>query len=305
MAELQLSGIGVFYNQIPALKNVDLTLKEGQIHGLLGPNGAGKTTLIRLITGIINPAKGSIKNDGRTFRPLETNIVGYLPEERGLNPERTAIENLKYFAALKGIKKNQAQNNIEELIKDFEFEKSKDKKIRSLSKGNAQKVQFMCTLVHNPEILILDEPFNGFDPLNLQVFFKRIRKLKNEGKTILICTHNMEAVGELCDHITFIKNGEIIKTINLEDINETTEIVELTFKGSMIGFVNSLWTGFELVEQHNIKDDLHKVTLKYRYENKLLDLIETIKKEVQIISFQPKKENLSELFIKLTTQENE
>ena len=165
--------------------NLSFELNEGDFFGFLGPNGAGKTTLIRLITGIQQPNKGSIRINGEHIDPRKFGGIGYIPEERGLNPNRTAEENLSYFGRLRGMDKRDVNEQIELLFEDFNFHEFAKNKVGELSKGNSQKVQFMSALVHNPDFLILDEPFNGFDPLNLELFFNRLVKLKEEGKCII------------------------------------------------------------------------------------------------------------------------
>ena len=189
-----------------ALDNVSIDIPEGKIFGLLGPNGAGKTTLIRIINRITIPNSGSVLFNGKPITQDDVEKIGYLPEERGLYRKMKVGEQAMYFAQLKGMSAREAGNELKKWFVRFGIESWWNKKVEELSKGMAQKVQFITTVVHKPSLLILDEPFSGFDPVNAQVIREEILRLKDEGATIILSTHNMESVEELCDNIALIAN---------------------------------------------------------------------------------------------------
>src|SRR6056297_752072 len=198
-----------FINQY-ALNNVDLTVPENSIHGLLGPNGAGKTTLIRIINRITAPDEGEVLLKGKKLKMEDVFRIGYLPEERGLYKKMKVGEQALYLAQLKGMERKQALKKLKIWFEKFEMQAWWDKKVEELSKGMQQKIQFVTTVVHEPKLLIFDEPFSGFDPINANILKKEILKLKNEGATIIFSTHNMGSVEELCDHITLINKSKNI-----------------------------------------------------------------------------------------------
>lgn len=192
-----------------ALRDVSVTLKPGQILGLLGPNGAGKTTLIRILNQIIGPDEGQLWYGNTPLKPEHTRHIGYLPEERGLYKKMKVGEQALYLASLKGLSEKEAKQNLDLWFEKFELTGWWNKKIEELSKGMAQKVQFICTLIHNPDIIILDEPFSGFDPVNAELIKKEILDLRERGKSILLSTHRMESVEALCDEIALIHESRV------------------------------------------------------------------------------------------------
>ena len=186
---------------VKALSDVGITVNEGSIFGLLGPNGAGKTTLIRIINQITAPDSGQLLFKGRPLKPNDVELIGYLPEERGLYKKMKIGEQAIYLAQLKGLSRGVAVKRLKAWFKKFEIEAWWDKKIEELSKGMQQKVQFITTVVHEPKLFIFDEPFSGFDPINANLIKQEILELRNNGATIIFSTHNMESVEELCDHV--------------------------------------------------------------------------------------------------------
>ena len=201
-----------------ALDHVSLEIPKGKIFGLLGPNGAGKTTLIRIINRITIPSGGTILFDGRPITQEDVEKIGYLPEERGLYRKMKVGDQAMYFAQLKGMSSNEAKVELMKWFKRFGIESWWNKKVEELSKGMAQKVQFITTVVHKPSLLILDEPFSGFDPVNAQAIREEILRLKDEGATVILSTHNMESVEELCDNIALFNKSHVVVTGGVEEI---------------------------------------------------------------------------------------
>lgn len=210
MPQLSLSHIEKKYDSYQASADVSFDIPKGAIFGLLGPNGAGKTTLIRMITRIIFPDSGNILFNGEPLREMHTNKIGYMPEERGLYKTMKVFEHLVYLARLKNLSSSEANKKVNYWLERFEINSWKQKKIEELSKGMAQKVQFIATVIHDPELLILDEPFSGLDPINAKLIEDEIYNLKQQGKTIIFSTHRMEQVEEICDEIVLINKGHKI-----------------------------------------------------------------------------------------------
>ena len=218
---LEVSNLKKYYATQKAVDNISFSIKKGSIFGLLGPNGAGKTTLIRMITGIIYPDSGDIKFNGDKFNPLEDIYkIGYMPEERGLYKKMKIGEQALYLAQLKGLSRRDAMTRIKEWFVKFEMETWWNKKVEDLSKGMGQKLQFVITVLHQPELLILDEPFSGLDPVNSNLIKDEIYKLAQNGTTIIFSTHRMEQVEEICDEIMLINKGTKILDGSVHQIKE-------------------------------------------------------------------------------------
>ena len=198
------------YANHKALDDVSIDIPKGAVYGLLGPNGAGKTSLIRIITQITGPDSGELFFDGKPLVPADMNRIGYLPEERGLYKKMKVGEQAVYLARLKGLNRNEAIKQLKSWFEKFEIEEWWDKKVEELSKGMAQKVQFITTVLHKPEMLIFDEPFSGFDPINVELLKREILELRKEGTTIIFSTHNMASVEEICSHIALINKSKKI-----------------------------------------------------------------------------------------------
>ena len=207
---LQITGLNKSYENHRALSNVDLLVPKGVVFGLLGPNGAGKTTLIRIVNQIIEQDSGTVELDGSRLSPNDVRKIGYLPEERGLYKKMKVWDQLIYFSRLKGLSESDAKVQIKSWLEKLEIASWKDKKIEDLSKGMAQKVQFISTVVHRPSLLILDEPFSGFDPVNAEIIKNEILELKEKGTTVILSTHRMESVELLCDHVAMINKSRKI-----------------------------------------------------------------------------------------------
>ncbi|MCF0178255.1 MAG: ATP-binding cassette domain-containing protein, partial [Bacteroidales bacterium] len=210
MELLECQNITKRFGEFTALDNLTVSVPKGKIFGLLGPNGAGKTTLIRIINQITIPTDGKVLYEGSPISEKTVRKIGYLPEERGLYRKMKLIDQVVYLARLKGMSQEEAIRATKFWFKRFSILSWLDKKVEELSKGMAQKVQFITTVIHNPSLLILDEPFSGFDPVNVQLIRNEILRLKDEGATIILSTHNMESVEELCDNIALINKSKLV-----------------------------------------------------------------------------------------------
>lgn len=221
------------YDTKVALDQVSLSARQGRILGLLGPNGAGKSSLIRIINRITAPDRGEVFFDGHLLQQQDLSRIGYLPEERGLYPKMKVGEQIVYLARLKGMGRSQAERGARELLTRLEGADWWDKRVNELSKGMQQKVQVVCTLLHDPELLIMDEPFSGFDPINAELLKQELLRLKAEGKTIILSTHNMQSVEELCDDIVLINQGQIVLRGQTEEVRRSysTGRVRLAYDG--------------------------------------------------------------------------
>lgn len=252
MALLELHHLKKYFASQKAVDDISFGVEKGQIFGLLGPNGAGKTTLIRMITGIFYPDEGEIMLDGKKFDPInDVSKIGYMPEERGLYKKMKIGEQTLYLAQLKGLSRSEAQHRIKEWFVKFEMESWWNKKVEDLSKGMSQKLQFVTTILHNPKLIILDEPFSGLDPVNSNLIKDEIFKLAQQGSTIIFSTHRMEQVEEICNHIVLVNKGKKI-------LDGTVAQVKQDFKENlyrigaeqMIGTENGI-APFEIVGRDN------------------------------------------------------
>ena len=225
-----------------ALDNVSLEVPEGTVYGLLGPNGAGKTTLIRIINHITAPDSGSVTFNGHPLTAADVEHIGYLPEERGLYKKMKVGEQALFFARLKGLSRADATRRLKEWFDRFDIGSWWGKKVEELSKGMAQKVQFIITVLHRPKLLIFDEPFSGFDPINANLLRDEILRLRDEGSTVIFSTHNMASVEELCANITLINHGHNILTGNVDEIRRrfSDGRYDITFEGDPRMLMNAL-----------------------------------------------------------------
>ncbi|MER3499452.1 MAG: ABC transporter ATP-binding protein [Chitinophagaceae bacterium] len=221
MAILELRNLKKYFATQKAVDDISFSIDKGSIFGLLGPNGAGKTTLIRMITGIFFPDEGEIIFDGKKFDPLKDIIsIGYMPEERGLYKKMKIGEQALYLAQLKGLSRTEAMKKIQEWFIKLNMETWWNKKVEDLSKGMSQKLQFVTTVLHEPKLIILDEPFSGLDPINTNIIKDEIYKLAQKGSTIVFSTHRMEQVEEICDHIVLINKGKKILDGSLKKVKQ-------------------------------------------------------------------------------------
>lgn len=295
---LEVRNIRKQYAQHVALNNVSLSVPSQKIFGLLGPNGAGKTSLIRIINQITGPDSGEVLFSGEHLSPKHVDFIGYLPEERGLYKKMAVGEQAMYLAQLKGLKKNDAKIRLKEWFKKFEIDSWWDKKIEELSKGMQQKVQFIVTVLHEPKLLILDEPFSGFDPINAQLIKNEILELRDKGATIIFSTHNMGSVEELCDNIALINKSEKILDGSVKEIRKQykSNMYTVSFKGNLMGFTNALWAGAEIIDKKS-DDDVHTVTLKLLRQNTPNQLLEAVLSNAEILSFHEIVPSMNDIFI--------
>jgi ABC-2 type transport system ATP-binding protein len=286
------------YSEHTALDNVSITIPERTIYGLLGPNGAGKTTLIRIINQIINSDSGEILVFGEKLKPSHIEIIGYLPEERGLYKKMKVGEQLLYLAQLKGLSRKDAMARIKVWLEKFEIKDWWNKKVEDLSKGMAQKVQFISTVLHEPKLIILDEPFSGFDPVNAQLITEKILELKENGSTIIFSTHRMETVESLCDHIALINKSKKIlegpKKQVKENYRTNTFLVE--HRGNHFTLPSEK---YEVKNQIKIEDDLYSTTLKAIEGIKGNQVIKDLIDITEVYSFQEKLPTMADIFIGL------
>lgn len=289
-----------------ALDDVSLDIPKGSIFGLLGPNGAGKTSLIRIINQITGPDGGQIIFDGEPLRVGHEEQIGYLPEERGLYKKMKVGEQALYLAQLKGMNKQEAMTALKEWFVKFEIQDWWNKKVEELSKGMAQKVQFIVTVLHKPKLLILDEPFSGFDPINTNLIKQEILKLNEEGATIIFSTHNMASVEEICSHVALINRSKKILGGSVVDVKEQFKQneFEIVFKGSLLKFTNALWTGFELLDNQQ-EGDLIKAKIKLLNGRTTNDLLNTVLPHVEVQGLKEILPSMNDIFIRKVTEISE
>jgi len=288
-----------------ALSDVSIKAEEGKIFGLLGPNGAGKTTLIRIINQITGPDKGEVFFKGEKLKQKHIEFIGYLPEERGLYKKMKVGEQAIYLAQLKGMTKADALKKLKYWFEKFEIQSWWDKKVEELSKGMAQKVQFITTVLHEPQLLIFDEPFSGFDPINANLMKNEILELKRNGASVIFSTHNMESVEELCDHIALINKSKKILDGEIHEVRNRfkSNIYELIFEGNFNAQAASLTVNYEIMETMKINGNIKlkvKLMNNYNSNNLLADMIGFGK----VISFRELIPSMNDIFISVVEEEN-
>jgi ABC-2 type transport system ATP-binding protein len=303
MEMLRVENIVKQYAGHTALDDISISTKQGEIFGLLGPNGAGKTSLIRIINQITGPDSGKVFIEGRELERSDISHIGYLPEERGLYKKMKVREQAIYFARLKGLSKADAKKKLDYWFEKFEITSWYDKKVEELSKGMAQKIQFIITVLHEPKLLILDEPFSGFDPINTELIKNEILTLKENGASIILATHNMNSVEEICDSIALIDNAKVIVNGSLQDVKERYRSHEykVQFKGMMFGFANALFAGYSLEHSEQIDDERAIAHIKLLKGNKLNDLLKTVMPVVEIESVNEIVPSMNDIFIQAVT----
>jgi len=283
------------YSAHLALDKVSIRVPEKKIFGLLGPNGAGKTTWIRIVNRITAPDSGEVLFDGRPLQANDVFKIGYLPEERGLYRKMKVGEQAVYLAQLKGLSAREAEKRLKNWFDKFEIEKWWNKKLEELSKGMQQKVQFIITVVHDPELLIFDEPFSGFDPVNTELLKKEILDLKKAGKTIIFSTHNMASVEEICDEIALIDRSQVVLSGNVEEVRSRHK--NHTFKVEITG--DRLLTDANLckiIEQQK-GYHTHIFRVKKLQEVSNSELLSALLPHNEIVSFEEEIPSMKEIFI--------
>ena len=288
-----------------ALTNVSISVGEQSIFGLLGPNGAGKTTLIRIINQITAPDEGTIWLNGKKMTQSDVAHIGYLPEERGLYKKMKIGEQAIYLAQLKGMKRHDAVASLKVWFRRFEMEGWWNKKVEELSKGMQQKVQFVTTVVHKPKLLIFDEPFSGFDPINANLLKREILKLRDDGATIIFSTHNMESVEELCDHIVLINKSEKIVDGKPDEIRNKfkSNIFEIRYTGDFEQVQKSLGLQFEIVE-HTERNAENRLRVQLHNGHSNNDLLRALIPVTEIKLFEEIIPSMNDVFIRAVQEAN-
>ena len=298
---LSASHIVKRYAEHTALDDVSISVPRGKVFGLLGPNGAGKTTLIRIINRITAPDSGEITFDGHAFSPDDVRRIGYLPEERGLYKKMKVGEQAIYLAQLKGLSYAEAKSRLKVWFETFGIMPWWNKKLEELSKGMQQKVQFVITVLHRPPLLIFDEPFSGFDPVNAELLKKEILKLRDEGHTIIFSTHNMSSVEEVCDDIALINNSKVVLSGTVADVKEQfrTGVFELITRTGDLAPEPAL---FEIADRSEA-GGFHRYLLRKTTSAATgSDIIRAIADRTEVRSFCEQMPSMQEIFLRVVSQ---
>ncbi|MEP7264404.1 MAG: ATP-binding cassette domain-containing protein [Bacteroidota bacterium] len=306
MSILSVKNVTKRYAAQTALSDINLEIPEGSVFGLLGPNGAGKTSLIRIINQITAPDEGTVYFNNQPLKEHHIKDIGYLPEERGLYKKMEVGEQAVYLAQLKGLSRAEAISRLKFWFERFEIKSWWKKKVEELSKGMAQKVQFIVTVVHEPKLLILDEPFSGFDPINANLVRDELLRLKDSGTTIILSTHRMESVEELCSHIALINLSKKILDGPVKEVKKTfsSNTYEVEYSGNNISLANSLWGNFELLDTTQ-SDDFYKAKIKLKEGATTNDLLKSLLGNVAIHGFREIIPSMNDIFIQLVTEQKE
>lgn len=298
MSILQIKGVSKFYANHTALNQVSFNVPKRKIFGLLGPNGAGKTSLIRIINQITAPDEGEIIFKDETLNQEHIKNIGYLPEERGLYKKMSVYDQLVYFAKLRGLNSTEAKNTIHHWLEKFEALDWKNKKIEELSKGMQQKIQFIVTVMHNPDFIILDEPFTGFDPKNTQLIKDEILNLKNNGASIMLSTHRMENVEAICDNVVLINKAEVVVEGTVKEVRNSLK--DNTYKIKYSGesqLDNVKGVSIKSIEK---EDDVTSAVFSYTGS---ISLSEFTKLPIEIKEYREVIPSMQDVFITLTDNE--
>lgn len=307
---LDIRNIVKQYANHRALDDVSLHVNRGSIFGLLGPNGAGKTSLIRIINQITAPDSGEIYFDGERLSPKHIERIGYLPEERGLYKKMEIGEQMLYLAQLKGLSKQVATERIRYWFKKMEMQSWWDKKIEDLSKGMQQKVQFVATVVHEPDLIILDEPFSGFDPVNVNIIKEEILALSKKGATIMVSTHRMESVEELCDSIILLNKSRKILEGKVRDIKNAyrTNRYQIEYKsaipaGGSIAGVDQLFETLETVRM-DLRENSYRSTIRVEDGRTINEVLQHLLPQVEIRELRELIPSVHDIFVNEVTRKN-
>ena len=301
---IRIENITKRYSGHTALDDVSLAIPEGSIYGLLGPNGAGKTTLLRIINRIIAPDSGRVLLNGKEITADEIGYIGYMPEERGLYKKMKLGEQAVFFARIKGLSHREATQKARMWFDKFGIQDWWDKKVGDLSKGMAQKVQFIVTVLHEPKLLIFDEPFSGFDPINANLLKEEILALRDKGATIIFSTHNMSSVEELCDHITLINKSRNILSGNVEEIRHShgTGIFEISYLGNeseLLGAIQGKCSVLETSESHI---GINRAKIHIDGDDNIRSVIAAANENVALRSFGEVIPTMNDIFIRAVNE---
>ena len=297
---IKIENITKRYSGHTALDNVSLSIPEGSIYGLLGPNGAGKTTLLRIINRIITPDSGRVLLGDREMAADDVAYIGYMPEERGLYKKMKLGEQAVFFARVKGLSSKEATQKAKQWFEKFGIEDWWDKKIGDLSKGMAQKVQFIVTVLHEPKLLIFDEPFSGFDPINANLLKEEILALRDKGATIIFSTHNMSSVEEVCDHITLIDKSRNILSGNVEEIRHShgSNIFEISYRGNEQQLLDTLAGKCSLMSTQTSPVGINKAKIHIAADSDVRNVIAAVNGSVELRSFSEVIPTMNDIFIR-------
>lgn len=302
---LKVDNVSKTYARHKALDSVSLAVPEGTVYGLLGPNGAGKTTLIRIINHITAADTGLVTFDGHPLSQNDVVNIGYLPEERGLYKKMKVGEQALFFARLKGLSKAEATKRLKEWFERFEISSWWNRKVEELSKGMAQKVQFIVTVLHRPKLLIFDEPFSGFDPINANLLRDEILRLKNDGATVIFSTHNMASVEEICDNITLINQGKNILSGNVDEIRRrfSDGRFNLAFRGdarALAAAIEPIAVDFQMRDtQGSLTQEMG---VKLKSEADVRPLIDAANQAVELRGFNESQASMNDVFISMVKE---
>jgi ABC-2 type transport system ATP-binding protein len=302
MSLFEAKNITKQFGSFVALDNVSMSVPEQSIYGLLGPNGAGKTTLLRIINQITGPDHGELFLNGNKLKPEDVHIIGYLPEERGLYRKMKVGEQALYLAQLKGLSRAEALKRLKYWFKKLEIVDWWGKKVEELSKGMQQKVQFITTVLHEPKLLIFDEPFTGFDPVNANIIKNEILFLRERGATIIFSTHNMGSVEELCDNITLINKAKTILEGSVDEIR--SEWAANEFDLVMNGDIKITGNGKYDILSHQFENNRSTIRLKTTSDIATNEILSNIMNSGSIISFNPALPSMNEIFIRVVEARN-
>jgi len=305
MSFLEIKNLEKAYENHVALRDINLTIEKGRIFGLLGPNGAGKTSLIRIITQITAPDKGVVLFDGEKLKPVHTEKIGYLPEERGLYKKMKVGEQALYMAQLKGMSKKEALQSLRIWFKKFDILPWWDKKVEELSKGMQQKVQFITTILHQPPLLIFDEPFSGFDPINTNILKKEILEFKKQGATVIFSTHNMASVEEVCDDIALINQSQVILKGDMQDVKNSfkTNTYELLFDGDFDKIIMAQTPMYSINDISGINGHT-RVSLTLAEGVETNQMLNHVLQAGKLVEFKEIILSMNDIFIRLVEEEN-
>lgn len=289
---LKVENVTKYYGDFPAVKNLSFEVKPGEIFGLLGVNGAGKTTTFRMIIGLLDPTEGTITLDGKKIDYNVTDTIGFLTEERSLLTKLTVKEQCHYYGVLKGMSEKDVDERLDYLLNKFGIESYKDKKIKELSKGNQQKIQFITAILNNPKLLICDEPFSGLDPFNVELFKQELQEMAKQGSIIIFSSHRMEHVELFCKKIAVLKDGKAVLSGNLKDIKKQYRKKNIIVKGnidiSKIKEIDGVIDVITKADEYEIKIESEDI------QNKVF---KEVSKSEDIIKFVIEEPSLNEIFI--------
>ena len=297
---LQIKGVSKSFANHKALDNVSLTIPQGSIYGFLGPNGAGKTTLLRIINRITAPDCGEVIFDGHPIAPEDIYHIGYMPEERGLYKKMKVGEQAIFFARLKGLSHSAATKQLKEWFDKFGISDWWNRSVDELSKGMAQKVQFITTVLHNPKLLIFDEPFSGFDPINANLLKSEILTLRDKGATIIFSTHNMSSVEEICDHITLINKSKNILSGSVSEIRRQhgANIFEIDYRGSEKTLLDAISDKCEIMESITAVTGYSTLKVCITTNESVREVISAANKSIELRSFRELIPSMNDIFIR-------